>query len=438
MEQILLVIGLCLLPLLWMFWSEKRRKAQARRDEEALRQSIELGTNEPVSLHPRIDPNTCIGSGTCVNVCPEGQVLGLIDGRAQLINPSACIGYGECLRNCPVNAITLVLGTEKRSVELPLINANFETNMTGIYIVGELGGMGLIRNAIIQGVQAIEGIAKTRCRSIEGIYDVLIVGAGPAGLGASLAAMRAGLRFITVDQYDLGGTVLQYPRHKIVMTAPVELPLYGKVKPHETTKEALLDLWGDVVKQTGLKIHSHERVIAMERDVDGIFTIRTTKSQYRAQRVILAIGRRGSPRKLGVPGEDLPKVTYRLIEPENFANSHCLVIGGGDSAIEAAIALSEQTHCEVTLSYRDDVFRRAKPKNRERIQAAAADGTVTLTLNSNVVEITPEAASISQNGTRLTIPNDYVFIFIGGELPNDFLKKIGVAIETVHGREVRV
>jgi len=412
------------------------QKKKAAKTAHKIEKAKEYGTHEPVTISPYIDPAKCIGSGACVRACPEKDIIGLAGGKGKLINASHCIGHGACMAACPVSAITLVFGTEKRGVDIPYVTPNFETNINGVFIVGELGGMGLIKNAITQGREAVDYISCSlkEDQSVEkDIYDVLIVGAGPAGLGAALAALKHKLDFLAIDQNDIGGTVLHYPRHKIVMTSPVELPMYGKVKMQETTKEALLDLWMKVIKETGLKINTNEKMLALSRQEDGSFKVKTSKAEYLTKRVLLAIGRRGTPRKLGVPGEELPKVTYRLLNPEQHRGDHILVVGGGDSAVEAAIALADQPDNRVLLSYRKEAFSRIKPKNRERLDEALSKNRLQAAFNSKVKEIREKDVTVSIDNKAVRIKNDYVYIFAGGELPNEFLKSIGIKIEKKYG-----
>ncbi len=411
-----------------------RQRRIHRQSERAHHDSIDAGLTEPASLHPVIDPSRCLGCGACVKACPEQpqhEVLGLIDGKAVLVGPTDCIGHGACRTACPFDAITLVLGTERRGVDIPVLKPNFESNVPGIYVAGELGGMGLIRNALVQGQQALEAIARAGRRTA-GALDVLIVGAGPAGLAASLAARKLGLAYQTLEQDSLGGAVFQYPRGKLVMTAPVDLPLIGKVHFRSTSKEELLKFWSDACRSRNLRINFQERVESIERAPDA-FVVRTGKQQYRASAVLLAIGRRGTPRKLGVRGEELPNVVYRLIDPEQYRGRRVVVVGGGDSALEAAASIAELGETAVTLSYRGDAFQRAKQRNRQRVESAAANEQLRVLLNSQVREIQRDSVVLTQCGTDMKVDNDAVIISAGGVLPNDFLRSIGIEVETKYG-----
>lgn len=397
------------------------------------RQELDAGLTEPASLHPVIDQNLCIGCEACVKACPEHYVLGIIRRKAELIGPTHCIGHGACKAACPMDAINLVFGTEKRGMDIPFINPDFETNVPGIFIAGELGGMGLIRNAVTQGKQAIDTIRKRGGRNGKAkLLDVVIIGAGPAGFTASLAAMEHKLDAVTLEQETLGGTVSHYPRGKIVMTAPVVLPLIGKATFRETTKEALLKFWEDIEKRTRVKINYRERVEGIQHK-GSHFEVKTAKQTYPTRNVLLAIGRRGTPRKLGVPGEDSSKVVYRLIDPEQYRGKHVLVVGGGDSALEAAVSISEEPGTTVTLSYRSESFSRAKQKNRDKVDAAIKAGRLNVMLESNVKVIEKKQVRIEYMGAVSAFPNDDVIVCAGGILPTGFLKEIGVAVETKYG-----
>jgi thioredoxin reductase (NADPH) len=428
--ELVFVYGVPLLAI-WLVYLGLRSRAFARaaaaRDE-----AVAGGLDEPASLHPKIDLGKCMGCGSCAAACPEGDVLGIIDGKAELIAPSECIGHGACRVACPHNAITLVFGTEKRGVDIPNVGEDFQTNVPGLFIAGELGGMGLIRNAVEQGRQAVDAIRRLDGFGRPNSLDLIIVGGGPAGIAASLAAKAHRLRFATLEQDSLGGTVAHFPRRKLVMTQPAELPLVGKMKFREVYKEELLEFWVGVVREHKLPIRQGERVESVQQAARG-FEVRTARGIYRSRAVLLAIGRRGTPRRLGVPGENRAKVVYRLVHPEQYAGQHVLVVGGGDSALEAAGSVALETDAKVTLSYRSEAFSRAKPKNRNRVEEAVRAGKLKLMLRSEIVEIGERHIDLYWRGARRRLKNDAVIVCAGGILPTNFLKSMGVEFETKHG-----
>lgn len=419
------------LALVWVVFVVLRRQGE-RRALAKKQEAQAAGLTQPASLHPDIDASMCIGCGACVRACPEGQILGLVNGKAELVEPANCIGHGACAAACPMDAISLVFGTAERGVDIPEVGPDFQTNVPGIYIAGELGGMGLIRNAIEQGRQAIGEIAKRKAQAPEGEVDVVIVGAGPAGFAAGLGAKQHGLKHVILEQESFGGTVSHFPRGKLVMTAPVTLPIYGKANFRETTKEKLMEFWTQVLEDTGLEINYEERVTDIAPEGEG-FVVTSTKGTYRTRSVLLTIGRRGTPRKLGVEGEEQSKVVYRLIDPEQYQGQSVLVVGGGDSAIEAATSIAELPDTDVTLSYRSAAFSRVKPKNRKRLEEAEAAKRLDVILSSNVKMIGETHVEIEQSGETTSRPNDAVIVCAGGILPTPFLKSIGITIETKHG-----
>ena len=407
-----------------------RLRKQEARAAAALQNSVQSGLTDPPSLHPVVDSSVCVGAGGCTRACPEGA-LGIIKGKAHLVHPTLCIGHGACAAACPVEAIKLVFGTARRGVDIPFVKPNFETDVDGIYIAGELGGMGLIRNAAEQGRQAIESLARHRAPPEQ--LDVVIVGAGPAGLSATLAAIEKKLRFVTIEQEDsLGGCVYHYPRNKIVATHPVTLAIIGKVKLGEISKESLLAFWAGVIQQAKVPIQFGERMQKISRVEHG-FMVRTAKSEHQTRSILLAIGRRGTPNKLGVPGEELPKVVYRLTDPEQYRGKRVLVVGGGNAAIEAAVAIAAEPDTHVTLSYRNESFGRVTEKNRGHLQTAEAQGQLTLALRTQVTQI--EERHVRLEGARgpVVIDNDIVIVCVGGVLPTPMLKELGIGVETKYG-----
>ncbi|HSJ09528.1 MAG TPA: FAD-dependent oxidoreductase [Longimicrobiales bacterium] len=412
-----------------------RRRRAERSAHVARAAALDYGLHEPVSLHPVVDTELCIGSGSCVEVCPE-SVLGLIAGQAVAIAPARCVGHGLCERACPVDAIRLVFGTASRGVELPRIRENFETNVPGIYIIGELGGMGLIRNAFEQGRQCIAGIARESGATPDGMLDAVVVGCGPAGLSAALELQRRGLRFTVLEREGAaGGAVLHYPRRKLVMTHPFEVPGWGRIREREISKERLVEIWTAVESRTTLPLVANALVDAVVA-VPGGFIVRATAGEYRTRRVILAIGRRGIPRRLGVPGEDGANVYHALAEPESFAGRRVLVTGGGDSAVEAALMLADHA-ASVHLSYRGSALARVKPVNLQRFEDAVGQGRVRPLWSSTITRIVPGTVHYTQQGTQHSAAVDDVFVFIGGELPTRFLQACGIALDTRFGEPVR-
>jgi thioredoxin reductase (NADPH) len=410
---------------------KKRKKIEAK-----LREAMEKGkfrSDGPRAQHPHIDATNCIGCAACTNVCPEGDVLAMLGGKAVIVNGYKCIGHSLCAEACPVGAITMVMASPSMGADMPALTPQFETTIKNLFIVGELGGLALIKNAINQGRDCIDNIANRMNamgarRSVPDVFDVLIVGAGPAGISASLRAIEKKLTYVTVDEGEMGGTVAKYPRQKLVMTTPVEFPMHGKFNKMELSKEELLAFWNKVLQRVDFKFRRGEKVEDIQKGQDGIFTVVTTKNQYRSHAVILAIGKGGSPRKLGVKGEDLPKVMYRLIETDHYINKKILVVGGGDSAVEAAMGLAYQVGNNVTLSYRKEAFSRIKERNAQRIQECVRKGKVKVIFNSIPVEFKPNSVVLEVSSKLQEIPNDSVWIFAGGEPPTAFLKKIGVGL----------
>ncbi len=409
---------------------KKQRVREARARDAA--EKGKLFSDGPRGMHPHIDTNHCIGCGTCTSVCPEGDVLAMLGGQAAIVNGHKCIGHSLCADACPVGAISMVKASPSMSKDLPHLTPEYETNIKDLFIVGELGGLALIKNAVNEGRDCIDIVARrlqSRLRTNDpGLYDVLIVGAGPAGISASLRAIEKQLNYITVERDEVGGTVAKFPRQKLVMTSPVQFPMYGKFNKMQLSKEQLLAFWDMVLNRSDFNCSTGEKVEDILKLQDGSFTIRTSSRQYRARAVVLALGRAGEPRKLGVKGEDLPKVMYRLIEADHYINKKILVVGGGDSAVEAAMGLAQQKGNTVTLSYRQERFGRIKDRNLRRMEDCMKSGKINVIFNSNPLEFKSDSVALDIKGQRHEIPNDFVWIFAGGLAPNEFLKKVGIRL----------
>ncbi len=396
---------------------------------------------------PVINATLCIGCGSCVRACPETGTLAVQGGKAILAHPERCVGHAKCVEVCPTSAISLAFGSVLQTLRVPMVREDFETNVPNVFIVGELSGMALIKTAINEGRLVIDEIrrrleakklwhppaidhggaaASHPVREGEP-YDVVIAGAGPAGLSASLSALQQGLYYLALEQSEIASTIRNYPRHKFLLAEPVEMPLYGNLYVSDGTKEALLQVWETIVANTGVRIQVNERVETVVRE-NGLLRVESQKGRYLARHVVLALGKRGMPRKLGVPGEELGKVAYRLIEAGAYSGSDILVVGGGDSAIEAALALSRSGSNRVTLSYRGDTFQRARERNRAALADAEAAGQLTILTQSNVLEIRPESVRLDIQGSSRELRNDFVFVLIGGESPEAFLRRAGIEI----------
>ncbi len=416
-----------------------RRRGRRRK----VRAKVDLGPvpEPPPTLHPYIDPAKCMGSAACVSACPEGDILALLDGRSRLAEPSHCIGHGACAANCPVEAITLVFGSLKRGVDIPDVDPRYESSVPGVYMAGELTGMGLIRNAVEQATQAVGFLTHARAKDNtplpEDMLDLLIIGAGPAGFAASLAAQERGLRYLTVEQEpDIGGAVRHYPRRKLVMTAPMHLPLHGPVKYRHVAKEELVDLFQAVRERHQPAIEFGVRVESLAPLPDGPgFALTGGGRTWLARRVLLCLGRRGTPLRLGVPGEDSSHVIYNLVDADAYRRRVVAVVGGGDSALEAAIALAEAGATMVHVIHRREGFDRAKAANRERLQAQVEAGRVTVHYKAAVERIGAHWLELV-GGARLEVTD--VLVSVGGTLPTALLKAAGVKTRTHFGRPINL
>ncbi len=423
---VVLVVVLGAVPIVWRL-SRHDRRVRAR-----LSEARAAGRHETTSLHPVVDEGLCIGCEECVRGCPEQDVLATYRHKAVVIDASECVGHGICERVCPVGAITLVVGTEARGVEIPRLTEHFETSVPGLYVVGELGGMGLIRNAIWQATQAVRHAAERPRATGADAVDLLVCGAGPAGLAAALTAQEAGLRFRVIEQETMGGSMMHYPRRKLVMTYPAALPGVGDFPFKEVEKEPLLAFWRETVAARGLVIEEGVRLERVERSGDQLVA-HTSGGPIAAASVVLALGRRGTPRTLGVPGEDRPNVVYRLIEPEAYDGMRVVIVGGGNAAIEAALSLAERPDAHVTVCHRGATFTTARAALVKELEFRAAKGWIEVLREARVTAVEEGLVRFEVAGRPEERPNDYVFVMIGGTLPNALLSASGVDLEKKFG-----
>ncbi len=405
-------------------------RRQRQHDRERLVQTRELGMDKASGQYPLVDAAACIGCATCVAACPEGDVLGIVSGKAVVINGARCIGHGKCAEACPVGALKVGLGDITKRDDIPLLDDYNQTNVPGVWIAGELSGFALINNAVDQGRLVMERIAATAGprgdREDPELYDAVVVGAGPAGMSAGLVASEQGLKCVILDQQGAGGTILQYPRRKLVMVQPVEIPCLGRLPRLEYSKEELLEIWEKLYTDYELDIRNGVRVTGVSGR-QGDLAVVTSDGVLRTRHVVLALGRRGTPRRLNVPGEDLAKVAYKLIDAEAYAGRRVLVVGGGDSAVEAAMGLAHQPGCRVTISYRKPSLLRIKQRNADRIAPLIADGTIDFRGGTTVGSIDGDRVVLDGESGSAIVPNDDVFILAGGIPPFGFLREIGVS-----------
>jgi len=435
------LLGALVLVLALALWARRRELSAMAHGRSERTKAQELGSHKARLHYPHVDLSRCMGCALCVQACPEEGVLEILHGQAVVVHGARCVGHGRCAEACPVGAIALTLSDVAERRDIPAVSEVLESLTTpGLFLAGEVTGHALVRTAIGHGTAVAAEVARrlgTR-RERNGaarkdMHDLVIVGAGPAGLACSLEAKRRGLDFVTLEREELGGTVSKYPRRKLVMTQPVDLPLAGRLDRSEYTKEELMETWQRAAAEHALPIRTGQDFQGLERRPDGLFDVRYTSGVLTARHVCIAIGRRGTPRKLDVPGEEFPKVSYGLMDAASYVGRRVLVVGGGDSAVEAALGLSEQPGNEVLLSYRKSAFFRLKARNQKRLEQALDGRRLEVLFNSQVSAVREDSVDLvvedAAGARALTLDNDDVFVFAGGLAPFELLERSGVSFD---------
>jgi len=377
---------------------------------------------------PVIDATTCLGCYACVDACPY-DVLEVERYVARVVRPDDCCGLTLCEQRCPNGS--LLVRERDAAIEPPLVDERLEVKgSSGLYLAGDLTGVPLIKNAINQGALAVRAIAESSSadRGDPEVFDLIIVGAGPAGISAALEAKAKGLRFLVLEQGSVAESIKSFPRGKLVFDQPLDMPVVGALWLDECSKEELLGKWLRIVRREKLPIREGARVTSIERG--SVFTLESVDASgggvtERARRVLLAIGRRGSPRKLAleVPEAMSDRVHYALADARSFAGSRVLVVGLGDVAMESALALAGQPDTRVVVSYRGDGFRRGKARNIEEMRRAVAAGRIELIWNSELTRIGASRVVLKTPHGEQERECDALFVMIGTALSNDLLKR---------------
>ena len=386
---------------------------------------------------PVIDTGTCLGCYACVDVCPF-DVLTIERYVAVVARPDECCGVVLCEQVCPNGSLTISVG--EPVLDRPGVTEHLEsTDVPGLFVAGDLTGLPLIKNAINQGVLAVDRIAATMPRKRREASDVVVIGAGPAGLSAALRAKEKGLTCVVLEQATVAASVKSFPRDKLVYDPPLDLPVEGELWMKEATKEELVAQWTRIVRARALDVREQRRVTAIEREppgTGGAFVLTTTRDDdrsetYRASRVVVAIGRRGTPRLLELaiePGAE-SRVSYALADARSFAGKRIIVAGLGDAAMEAAIALARQPETSVTISYRGATFTRGKARNIGELKELVAKGRLRILFGTVPVAVTRSSvtvAGVTAGKGRRTIQADALLVLVGGVPSWDLLTAAGI------------
>ena len=379
---------------------------------------------------PLIDDSTCLGCYACVDACPY-DVLQVDRYVAVVVRPDLCCGLTLCEQVCP-NGSLAITDIDAKVPQLRLSDDNESLDTPGVYLAGDVTGLPLIKNAIVQGDRVMEAVARNLPKH-DRKYDVVVIGAGPAGISAALRAKQQGLSCKVIEQGSVAQSIRSFPRGKLVFDQPLELPRVGKLWLEESTKEELLERWTRIVRSEKLDIDEGRRFSGIEQH-DAAFTVLAsddateTAHRYETSRVLLAIGLRGSPRRLDVELEPEveSKVFYHLADARSFAGQRVLVVGLGDVAMETAVALARQPGTKVTVSYRGEDFSRGKPRNIAELRKLVDADRVELLFSSHVIAIAPSEAVIRTAVGEQRVEVDATFVMIGNVPPVALLAKAGV------------
>jgi thioredoxin reductase/NAD-dependent dihydropyrimidine dehydrogenase PreA subunit len=401
------------------------RRRQQKRLENAKRKLL---------IHS-INDDRCTGCDACVAVCPT-DVLELNNNKSKVARFDDCIQCEQCVSACPTTALVMHYeGTKAPPIRMPQLDDYYQA-AEGLYLIGEASGKPLVKNASNLGRAVVEHMYKSGVRANSkgnGQVDVLIIGSGPGGLSAALSCVQRGYSYAVIEKDELvAATIARWPKGKDCMAEPYDVRGLGLLPVFDCKKDELIAAWRTILDKHRVHVSMRETVEDVQRDTRGWFNVKTNKQVYSAQRVVLAIGTRGKPRKLGVTGEHLPKVTALLTDPADHRGQRVLVVGGGDSAVEAAVALSE-TAQRVVLSYRGKALSRCKAKNRQKLDEVVKAGRIVLRFGTTVAEIKQDVVTLKAGDAQETVANDHVFVCIGGDAPVKWMESVGVKfIEQPH------
>jgi len=380
-----------------------------------------------------INDDRCTGCDACVAVCPT-NVLDLVANKSRVLRFEDCIQCEACMFACPTEALVMFPeGAVPPPLKIPEIDENFQTAVPGQYLIGEVAGKPLVKNAANLGRSVVEHMLASGLRggAMGGgpnTFDVAIIGSGPGGLSAALTCIQKGLSYVVLEKEQMiASTISRYPKGKLVMAEPYDTVNLSLLPVFDSSKEQLIPIWEELLQRVGVKVHQGESVESVQRAGDGAFDVRSTVGAYRAQRVVMSIGTRGKPRTLQVPGENLPKVFSLLEDPDDWAGRSVLIVGGGDSAVEAALALAD-SGAKVMISYRGKGFNRAAPKNKQSVENYAREGRIKAKLGSQVLQFDADSVTLALgDGSQKRYPNDAAFVLIGADPPVQWLEKTDTA-----------